>query len=64
MKNKLNVDMVDKALAEVVYKAQIEIIDEFAERAYDELRTGNIIMDKSIEDVIYFLANKMKEELE
>lgn len=64
MKNKLNADMVDKALSEVVYKAQIEIINEFAERACDELQTGNIIMDKSIEDIIYYLANKMKEELE
>lgn len=64
MKNKLNADMVDKALSEVVYKAQIEIIDEFAERACDRLHTGNIIMDKSIEDIVYYLANKMKEELE
>lgn len=64
MTNKLNVDMVDKALNEIVYKAQVEIIDEFTERACCELQTGNVIMDKSIADIIYHIANKMKEELE
>ena len=60
---KINGDMVDKALNDVVYKAQVEIIDEFAERACDKLQTGNIIMDKSIADIINNIANEMLEEL-
>ena len=51
--------MVEKAKR----NATIKTINEFAERACDALRTGNIIMDKSIADVIYNLANEMKEEL-
>jgi hypothetical protein len=59
---KLNSDVLTAAYA-IVNKAKVETIDEFAERACDELRTGNIIIDKSIQDIIYNLANKMKEEL-
>jgi hypothetical protein len=41
----------------------VDTIKEFAERACNELQTGNIIMDKSIKDIIYSLANTMLEEL-
>jgi tricorn protease-like protein len=56
---------VDRLSQVVLYHdgQMVDMIQEFAERACDELRTGNIIMDKSIQDIIYNLANNMKEEL-
>ncbi len=51
-------DILDEADSEI----RTETIDEFLDRACTELRTGNIIMDKSIQDILYNLANKMKEE--
>ena len=56
---------VDRLSQVVLYHdgQMVDIIKEFAERAYNELQTGNIIMDKSIEDIIYSFAYDMKEEL-
>ena len=61
--NAHSAELAMEAVQKALVNAQIEIIDEFAERACDELQTGNIIMDKSIKDIIYYLANKIKEEL-
>ena len=41
----------------------VDTIKDFAERACDRLRTGNIIMDKSIADIVNQIANDMLEEL-
>lgn len=56
---------VDRLSQVVLYHdgQMVDIIKEFAERARGELQTGNIIMDKSIKDIIYNLANKMVEQL-
>lgn len=56
---------VDRLSQVVLYHdgRMVDTIKEFTERAYDELRTGNIIMDKSIADIINNIANEMLEEL-
>lgn len=56
---------VDRLSQAVLYHdgRMVDTIKEFAERACNELQTGNIIMDKSIKDIIYSLANTMLEEL-
>lgn len=41
----------------------VDTIKDFAERACDKLKTGNIIMDKSIADIVNQIANEMLEEL-
>ncbi len=61
--NAHSAELAIAAAQQFLVNAQTETIKEFAERACDELKTGNIIMDKSIEDVIYSLANDMKEQL-
>ncbi len=56
---------VDRLSQVVLYYdgQMVDTINEFAERARDELQTGNIIMDKSICDIINYIADKMKEEI-
>lgn len=61
--NAHSAELTIAAAQQFLVNAQTETIDEFAERACDALQTGNIIMDKSIKDIIYSLANKMKEQL-
>jgi hypothetical protein len=52
-------DILDEADSEI----RTETIDEFLDRACTELQTGNLIMDKSIADILYYVANEMKGEL-
>lgn len=52
-------DILDEADSEI----RNETIDEFLDRACTALQTGNLIMDKSIADILYYVANEMKEEL-
>ena len=56
---------VDRLSQVVLYHdgQMVDTIKEFAERACNELQTGNIIMDKSIHDIINHIANEMLEEL-
>lgn len=56
---------VDRLSQVVLYHdgQMVDIIKEFAERACGALQTGNIIMDKSIADIISHIANEMQEEL-
>jgi hypothetical protein len=61
--NAHSAELAIAAAQQFLVNARTETIDEFAERACDELRTGNIIMDKSIADAIYHIADKMKEQL-
>lgn len=61
--NAHSAELAITAAQQFLVNAQTEIINEFAERACNELQTGNIIMDKSIKDIIYSLANTMLEEL-
>jgi hypothetical protein len=56
---------VDRLSQVVLYHdgQMVDTIKEFAERASDKLQTGNIIMDKSIHDIIDRIENEMLEEL-
>ena len=56
---------VDRLSQLVLYNdgRMVDTIKEFAERACDQLRTGNIIMDKSITDIVVCIENEMLEEL-
>ena len=56
---------VDRLSQVVLYHdgQMVDTIKEFAERARDQLQTGNVIMDKSIADIINNIANEMLEEL-
>lgn len=56
---------VDRLSQVVLYNdgVIVDIIKEFSQRARDQLRTGNIIMDKSIHDIIDRIENEMLEEL-
>jgi hypothetical protein len=56
---------VDRLSQVVLYHdaQMVDTIKEFAERACNGLQTGNIIMDKSIHDIIDRIENEMLEEL-
>ena len=61
--NAHSAELAMSAMQQALVIKQTEIIDEFATIACDRLRTGNIIMDKSIKDIICNLADEIKEEL-
>ena len=55
---------VDRLSQLVLYNdgVMVDIIKEFSQRARDQLRTGNMLMDKSISDIVYHIENEMLEE--
>ena len=56
---------VDRLSQLVLYNdgVMVDIIKEFSQRARDQLRTGNMLMDKSISDIVYHIEDEMLEEL-
>jgi hypothetical protein len=55
---------VDRLSQVVLYNdgVMVDIIREFSQRARDQLRTGNMLMDKSISDIVYQIEDEMLEE--
>jgi hypothetical protein len=51
-----------QALPTIRQVAKADTVREFAEKAKNELRSGNAIMDKSIADLIDQIAKEMQDE--